>query len=142
MEKASKVMYKIANVFNWILLVCGIIFLIFGILVNTGAIQATGSDPEAIAAGAVTLIVFGVWFIIDPIVMIVLTRKAEKAGASKGWDILFLVLGIIGENVFYFLGGLFGLIRVTDLLFFNGGNGWPQGCPFFLLRAGLFPIGS
>ena len=110
MEKASKVMYKIANVFNWILLVCGIIFLIFGILVNTGAIQATGSDPEAIAAGAVALIVFGVWFIIDPIVMIVLTRKAEKAGASKGWDILFLVLGIIGENVFYFLGGLFGLI--------------------------------
>jgi hypothetical protein len=42
--------------------------------------------------------------------MIVLTRKAEKAGTSKGWDILFLVLGILGEDVFYFLGGLFGLI--------------------------------
>ena len=30
--------------------------------------------------------------------------------SSKLWDFLFLILGIFGGNIFYFLGGLFGLI--------------------------------
>ena len=86
MGTASKVMYKIANIFNWIFLVLGIILFICGICGAAGAIKNDGSmSPEDFAV-------------------------AEKAGTSKGWDILFLVLGIVSEDLFYFLGGLFGLI--------------------------------
>jgi uncharacterized membrane protein HdeD (DUF308 family) len=111
MGTASKVMYKIANIFNWILLVVGIILLICGICGTAGVIKNDGTmSAEQFTAEMIVLLVFGIWFLVWPIVMIVLTRKAEKAGTSKGWDILFLVLGILGEDVFYFLGGLFGLI--------------------------------
>jgi ABC-type transport system involved in multi-copper enzyme maturation permease subunit len=111
MGTASKVMYKIANIFNWIFLVLGIILFICGICGAAGAIKNDGSmSPEDFAVAMGVLLFFGIWFLVWPIVLIVLTRKAEKAGTSKGWDILFLVLGIVSEDLFYFLGGLFGLI--------------------------------
>ena len=53
---------------------------------------------------------YGIWLLIFAIVLIVLTRLAYKKGTSKGWDILFLVFGILECNIFYVLGGIFGLV--------------------------------
>jgi cytochrome bd-type quinol oxidase subunit 2 len=116
METASKVMYKIANIFNWIEFACGIIFVVLGILLAANVIDASQLSGEAANMaqyGGGVLIAFGVYMIIVTIVLIVLVRKAYAKGSSKGWDIAFMVLGIIGGSVFYFLGGLFGLIAVN-----------------------------
>ena len=43
-------------------------------------------------------------------ITIAMVRRAKAQGTSKAWDLLFLILGIVGANIFYFLGGLFGLI--------------------------------
>jgi len=113
MEHASKIMYKIANIFNWIEFACGIIVVICGILMAVGAVNGshlTGEAAALAASGPSVMIGLGIYVIIITIVIIILTRKAYAKGSSKGWDIAFMVIGICGQNVFYFLGGLFGLI--------------------------------
>jgi hypothetical protein len=102
MENASKVMYKIANIFNWILLVIGILAIVFGILGKTGVMNIQGDLGMGIGAG--------IYLVIWCIILIVLTRVAYGKGSSKGWDILFLIVGIVAGDIFYFRGGLFGLI--------------------------------
>ncbi len=37
-------------------------------------------------------------------------EEDDEIEVMEMMDVLFLVLGIIGANIFYFLGGLFGLI--------------------------------
>lgn len=110
MEKASKVMYKIANIFNWIELVCGIILIVVGILMVSGAVAADSASSAGIAGGGAGVMGVGIWMLIVSIVMVVMTRVAYAKGSSKGWDIFFLVFGIVAENVFYVLGGIFGLV--------------------------------
>jgi hypothetical protein len=121
MEDASRIMYKIANVLNWILLVLCVFFLIFGIVfvANPSGILSGNSNLTAnghpataddITAAGLALIFVSIWLIIIDVLFIVFTRIAAKKGSSQGWDILFLVLGILSGSLFYFLGGLFGVI--------------------------------
>jgi hypothetical protein len=37
-------------------------------------------------------------------------RTADEDIMAKEWDILFLVFGIVGWNIFYVLGGIFGIV--------------------------------
>jgi uncharacterized protein YjeT (DUF2065 family) len=114
MENASKIMYKIANVFNWIEVACGILLVICGIvlIVNPNAVQSSNTAAEIVAGGTGSLI-GGIYLIIFSVVLIILTRIAYKQGSSKGWDILFIVLGAFG-SIFYLLGGIFGLVAKTE----------------------------
>lgn len=107
MENASKVMYKIANVFNWIALVAGLALAVVGLLIGVNVITPdTVSDPDAWIA----VMVAGIWFFAFSLLLIILTRIAYKKNSSKGWDILFLILGFLGGDIFYVLGGIFGLV--------------------------------
>jgi uncharacterized membrane protein YhaH (DUF805 family) len=107
MENASKIMYKIANVFNWIELVLGAILAIVAILMGANVIKPdASSDPN----GWIALLIVAIWFVAIALILILLTRRAYKAGTSKAWDICFLILGVISGDIFYFLGGLFGII--------------------------------
>ena len=104
MEKASAVMYSIANFFTWILVILaatGIVFCALDL--------ANVWHPDLPVLGAVGLTYYIIILIVG-LITIAMVRKAKGKGTSKGWDVLFLVLGIIGANIFYFLGGLFGLI--------------------------------
>ena len=107
MEKASKVMYSIANVFNWIL----VLLLIAGItifsLMYVGVIQNTTEYQGASMLGAIIYLSIALFFALITVAMV---RKAKADGSSKFWDFLFMIFGILGANIFYFLGGLFGLI--------------------------------
>ena len=105
MGKASRIMYTIANVFNWIALIAGIAMLVLSILGLAHVL------PEELASqlGVATLF-YSILTIIVAIVIIFLVRKAKQKGSSKGWDILFIVLGALEFNVFYILGGIFGLV--------------------------------
>jgi hypothetical protein len=106
METASKVMYKIANIFNWIEAICGILVTVFSIL---GGLNVNMDANVDNSLGWKDLW-YGIWLVVWAIVLIVLTRIAYKKGSSKGWDILFLVFGIVGWNIFYVLGGIFGIV--------------------------------
>ena len=107
MEKASRVMYSIANFFTWILLILSVVGIVLGILSLVGVLELQG---EAAHLGTVAYLIYlGIIFIVCWIT-IAMVRRAKAAGSSKGWDFFFLICGIIGANIFYFLGGLFGLI--------------------------------
>lgn len=102
MEKASKVMYSIANFFTWIVVIIAIAGIVLSSLQLAGILDNNGS-------ALVTLVYSSVLLVIS-IITIAMVRRAKASNSSKGWDVLFLVLGIVGANIFYFLGGLFGLI--------------------------------
>ena len=101
MEKASRVMYSIANFFTWIVVICSIVGIVFTILNLVHVVDI----PQLTAGMLVYLIVV----LIISLITIALVRKAKGKNTSKGWDILFIVLGVLGDNIFYILGGIFGL---------------------------------
>lgn len=107
MERASRVMYTIANVFNWVLAALYAILIVCAILGMTGAVEDMPADVAK--AGSLAYFIVG---LIVALVTICLVRIAKDKHSSKGWDILFIVLGAINGNVFYILGGIFGLVAV------------------------------
>lgn|SRR5574344_643009 len=108
MGQASKIMYKIANVFNWIVVVISLLAIVFSILGMCGV--NLGDTKLDTNVGFGTSLFGAIWLFVFAVVLIILTRIAYKSGSGKGWDILFLILGILDGNIFYFLGGLFGLL--------------------------------
>lgn len=106
MQKASKVMYTIANVFNWIVAVLLIATIVLISLVMAGVIPQD-ANTQGMNAGMLVPAIISLAFVI---LTIVLVRIAKKNGTSKGWDILFIVLGVLDLNIFYILGGIFGIL--------------------------------
>lgn len=104
MHKASAVMYTIANIFNWIALIFAIAGIVLSILGGTNAV------PSLKEAGfGFAYLVYFIIVLIACLIIIAMVRRAKAKGTSKGWDILFIVLGVLGSNIFYVLGGIFGL---------------------------------
>lgn len=101
MEKASRVMYSIANFFTWIVVICSIVGIVFSILNLVHVV-----DIPQLTVG---MLVYLILVLIFSLITIALVRKAKGKNTSKGWDILFIVLGVLGDNIFYILGGIFGL---------------------------------
>ena len=106
-------MYTIANIFNWIMA----IFLIAAIIVHIVAM--TGNMPadvnvQGLGTGTLVATIISLLFVI---ITIILVRIAKSNGTSKGWDILFIVLGVLDLNPFYILGGIFGVVarRYTNI---------------------------
>ena len=98
MGKASAVMYSIANIFNWIVLLGSVAGIVLSILNKVGV---TSIDLRY------GLVFFIIAFIVS-IIIISLVRKAKAKGTSKFWDVLFIILGFLSANIFYILGGIFG----------------------------------
>lgn len=98
MGKASAVMYSIANIFNWIVLLASIAGIVLSILNKVGVTSIN------LGYG----LVFFIIALIVAIIIISLVRKAKAKGTSKFWDVLFIILGVFSANIFYILGGIFG----------------------------------
>ena len=112
MEKASKVMYSIANFFTWIVVILSIAVIVIASLHMGGIIKWDYPEGMPAQGGDIGLIVmFGIMLIVS-LITIAMVRRAKADNSSKAWDVLFLILGIFGGNLFYFLGGLFGLIAI------------------------------
>ena len=107
MEKASRVMYTIANIFNWIMVVECVVMIVLSILSMTNVINVAEFKQYDIG----TLIVF-IYLLVVSLLAITMVGIAKAKNSSKGWDILFIILGVIGGNIFYTLGGIFGLVAV------------------------------
>lgn len=108
MGTASRVMYSIANFFAWIL----VFLCVGGIVLSILSITDVFNLFEELHQYNVSFMISCIFILIVALVSISLVRIAKKKGTSKFWDVLFLVLGIVGGNIFYFLGGLFGIIAV------------------------------
>lgn len=107
MEKASRVMYSIANFFTWIV----VLICIAGIVLFSLAL--TNVIPNTTGYGSAELIGSIIWLSVILVVALIsiwMVRMAKKKGTSKGWDILFIVIGVLSSNIFYILGGIFGLV--------------------------------
>lgn len=106
MEKASNLMYSIANFFTWIVVICSIAGIVLSSLMLAGILQ---SIPEIPFIGTGSIVYFAIVLVVS-LITIAMVRRAKASGTSKAWDLLFMILGILGANIFYFLGGIFGLI--------------------------------
>ena len=108
MERASRVMYTIANVFTWIIALCSIVGIVFSILRMAGIVEPI----EGIEFFGTGSLVYLIVVLLVSLLTIWMVRKAKGKNTSKGWDVLFLVLGILGGNIFYILGGIFGIVAI------------------------------
>ena len=105
METASRVMYSIANFFTWILAIASAALIVMSALAMAHVIdgnQVLGTSS----------LVYYIIVLIVALITISLVRIAKDRRSSKGWDILFIVLGVLGSNPFYILGGIFGVVAV------------------------------
>ena len=106
MEKASKVMYSIANFFTWILVIVCIVGIVLSSL-SMAHVVFKDADFRFIGLGSLIYLII---VLIVSLITIWMVRKAKADNTSKGWDLLFIILGFLGSNIFYILGGIFGLI--------------------------------
>ena len=114
MRNASRVMYKIGRIFSFVLLalfaflfIYNFIFLFVHIGKDAGA-AVIGSDIGQM-----------IWALIWTglvIVLIILATKAiknmEEDAKANGPHIVMIVFGAITGDIFYLLGGIFGLIAI------------------------------
>ena len=123
MKSAAKILYTIGKVINIIGIVACAILVAAGIAVSAlgaQAIETNGVEltAEQIAVLGVGLIVAGVISLIIEIVVLVFASKAIKAvgdGAkSNAPHIIMIVIGVIGSDIFYLLGGIFGLVSESQ----------------------------
>ena len=106
METVSKIMYSIANFFTWVLVILSIV----GIVLSSLAIaNVFVTDFEFDFVGVGSLSYFIVILIVG-LITIWMVRRAKDSNSSKAWDVLFIILGVLGSNIFYILGGIFGVI--------------------------------
>ena len=108
MERASRVMYSIANFFSWIIVICCIAGIVISSLVLANVIK---DMPDIPFVGSGGIVYFAVVLVFS-LIAITLVRIAKDKRSSKGWDVLFIVLGVLGNNIFYILGGIFGVIAI------------------------------
>lgn len=108
MERASRVMYSVANFFTWIIAILCIVGIVFSVLDITNVFHIdTGAGTPSYGVGSLIAFIF---FLLVALVTIAMVRRAKAKDSSKMWDVLFLILGIIGGNIFYVLGGIFGIV--------------------------------
>ena len=105
MKLASRVMYTIGLVFSIIAFVGAISLIVLGVKDLVAQNVQTGA----------TYLALGIVYFIIYLVIIILAARARrqtgrKAKNHKGYHVLMLILGIIGFDVFYILGAIFGLI--------------------------------
>lgn len=106
MSKASRVMYTIANFFTWIILLLAAAGIVLSALEMAGILHLA---EQGINLGLPSLLACIFLFIVS-MITIAMVRRAKSKGTSKAWDVFFMIVGLFGGNIFYFFGGLFGII--------------------------------
>jgi len=108
MRNASETMYKIGRVFSFVLLgLTALLIVIYSILMIVAAVD--GRFPAYLG----NVIGYTIWLALV-IVAIILASRAIKAidenKSENGPHITMIVVGAISGDIFYLLGGIFGVI--------------------------------
>ncbi|MBO6263959.1 MAG: hypothetical protein J6N93_06820 [Clostridia bacterium] len=129
MKSASKVLYTIGKFFNVIEIVGELLVIIFAIIgmVNapmmvemmSGMENSMFATEAALKTTALGGLIGGIVALIISVVVMILAFRATKAldngAVENGPHITMIVIGVIGGNIFYLLGGIFGLIAENTL---------------------------
>lgn len=121
MKLAAKIMYIIGRISNIIYLVFAICMLVIGIISAAGGALGAVADAEkeaeaylAAIGGGVGLITAGVILFVISLVVLILSKKGITALNNNTTEnaphIVMIVIGAIGQNIFYILGGIFALV--------------------------------
>ena len=114
MKQASKVMYIIARIYNIIeIAVFALLLILLGLVpaIGSSALATPEEQETALIAGITMTVVFAILLLIAVVVCILLNKAYKSLETSeKKNHIVMIVLGVISENPFLFLGGLFGVI--------------------------------
>lgn len=114
MRNASRVMYKIGRIFSFVLLALfAVLFVVYSILLVVHIIQ--GVDAAVIGADIGTMIWALIWTGLVIVLIILATRaikNMEEDAKANGPHIVMIVFGAITGDIFYLLGGIFGLIAI------------------------------
>ena len=114
MRNASQVMYKIGRIFSFVLLALfAVLFVVYSILLVVHIIQDAGA--AVIGSDIGTMIWALIWTGLV-IVLIILATRAIKTmqedSKANAPHIVMIVFGAITGDIFYLLGGIFGLIAI------------------------------
>jgi heme/copper-type cytochrome/quinol oxidase subunit 2 len=117
MKQATKALYSIGNIFN---LIAIIMLIVLGLLTILGA-NVIEDVPDgydmsleeyrttAIILGVIMLIIAAIY-----IAVYVFAIKAKKAVDNNSQEskphLIMIILALIGQNLFYLIGGILGLV--------------------------------
>ena len=129
MKNASRTMYTIGKVLNIIALVLFVVFvIIFAIGVNdkdviTRIAQEQGKTFEQVKDAFIVCLTFFIVETVISLATVIIAFRATKGlkdnDGRNGPHIAMLVIGIVGFDIFYLLGAIFGLVS-------NGNRNQPQ----------------
>ena len=111
MRDASKTMYKIGRIFSYVLLgIAALVIVIQTILLIVDAVQGNN-----VLDNIGSIVGTSIWLGLV-IVLIILATKSikdiESDEKNNSPHIIMIVMGAITGDVFYLLGGIFGLVAI------------------------------
>ena len=116
MGKTSKIMYTIGRIFNIVELVCTALMIVAGIILTAlhGNLVSDEMPEEAALGTGLGILIAGIVAFIIVLVVYLLATKAQKSigngTTERAPHIMMIVVGAIGGDIFYLLGGIFGLV--------------------------------
>ena len=118
MKKAAKIMYTLGIIGNFCMIFVCLIGMIISLVGVANVEEIIGSitefSQEEVTAAIAFLTSFSIIYLIIYIVTVILAfvAKSKVNDGKKSFfpHILVLVIGVIGWNVFYILGGIFGIV--------------------------------
>lgn len=127
MKSASKTLYTVGKVINIIEIVLSILVVVLGIfaVVMPNEIYQKGIEqgvtefgsPQAVKNAGIKLIVGAAIAFVVCLIIFLLAKKASKSlkddASNSAPHTLMLIIGIFGD-IFYFLGGLFGILSSNE----------------------------
>ena len=105
-------MYHIGRIFNFIgIFVCALLVVIGLILMIVGAVA---DNAQTLSSGMSMFFTFLFWYLPVYIAMYIVAGKALNAindgKNNKTPHIVMIVCGALSQDIFYLLGGIFGLV--------------------------------
>ena len=124
MKSASKIFYMIGFVFNVIAIIFGGLLLAFSIMGLTDhelflKIVAEVNRGEQLVRDSLILIIvlLSIELVLDIIFLVIILRARKNLNEGNGklsTHVVLLIAGIFASNLFYLLGGVFGLVAASS----------------------------
>ena len=123
MKSASKVFYMIGFVFNIIAIIFGGLLLAFSIMGLTDhelflKIVAELNRGEKLVHDTLILMIvlLSIELVLDILFLIIILKAKKDLNEGNGklsTHVVLLIAGILASNLFYLLGGIFGLVAAS-----------------------------
>ena len=123
MKSASKVFYMIGFVFNIIAIIFGGLLLAFSIMGLTDhelflKIVAELNRGEQLVHDTLILMIvlLSIELVLDVLFLVIILRAKKDLNEGNGklsTHVVLLIAGILASNLFYLLGGIFGLVAAS-----------------------------